>query len=96
MPTCGRSANSRRHWRPTRQTYESFKEEFGEDYPAHVVCRRINLACSLRLVGDYSGARRLDQETLDRRRVVLSPDHPYTLDTAVQSGERHAGGGRVP
>jgi hypothetical protein len=27
-------------------------------------------------------ARDLDQDTLDRRRLVLGPDHPYTLTSA--------------
>jgi hypothetical protein len=41
-----------------------------------------NLAISYRLNGDYAATLHLDQDTLDRRRVVLTADHPYTLGTA--------------
>ena len=46
-----------------QKTYESFKDEFGEDYD-RTLAAAYNLACSLRLVGDYQAARRLDQDTL--------------------------------
>ncbi len=66
-----------------RETYESFKEQFGEDYPRTLIAAH-NLACSLRLVGDCFAARAVSiEETLDRQRQVLAPDHPYTLYTAA-------------
>jgi Domain of unknown function (DUF4062)/Tetratricopeptide repeat/NB-ARC domain len=46
-----------------------------------------NLACSLRLVGDFFAARSLDAETLDRQRRVLSADHPDTLLSAASLGQ---------
>ena len=33
-------------------------------------------------LGEYQAARRLDEDTLARRRQVLGEDHPYTLTTA--------------
>ena len=65
-----------------RETYESFKEQFGEDTERTLAAAH-NLASSLRLVGDYFEARALDQETLDRQRRALPPDHPYTLLSAA-------------
>ena len=41
-----------------------------------------NLAIDLRLVGDCFRARDLDQDTLNRRQLVLGADHPYTLHSA--------------
>lgn len=64
-----------------RETYERFKEQFGEDYPRTLMAAH-NLASSLRLVDDCFAARTLDEETLDRRRQVLGREHPYTLYSA--------------
>jgi hypothetical protein len=66
----------------SRQTYRSFREHFGEDFPRTLIAAH-NLACCLRLVGDCFAARRLDEETLDRQRQVLGGDHPYTLLSAA-------------
>ena len=36
----------------------------------------------LRMLGEARAARDLDQDTLERRRHVLGPDHPDTLSSA--------------
>ena len=56
-------------------TYESFRDQFGQDYPRTLVAGH-NLGCSLRLTGNRFTARRLDEETLHRQTVVLGEDHP--------------------
>ena len=61
-----------------KRTHVSFKEQFGEDHP-RTLTAAFNLAISYRLNGDYADARHLDEDTLERRRVVLprgSPVHP--------------------
>jgi hypothetical protein len=40
----------------------------------------------LRLLGEVRAARDLGQDTLDRRRRVLSEDHPDTLTSASNLG----------
>ena len=65
-----------------RDTYESFREQFGADTERALAAAH-NLASSLRLVGDYFAARHLDQETLDRQRRALPPNHPNTLLSAA-------------
>jgi hypothetical protein len=54
----------------------------GRDDP-HTLSSANNLAVDLRLVGDPFRARDLDQETLNRRQVVLGPEHPQTLHSAA-------------
>jgi hypothetical protein len=41
-----------------------------------------NLAADLRGLGDLQGARKLDEDTLARRRRILGNDHPDTLISA--------------
>src|SRR5262249_48614697 len=41
---------------------------------------------SLRMVGDFTAAARLDQDTLGRRRKILGGDHPFTLLSANYYG----------
>jgi hypothetical protein len=41
-----------------------------------------NLALTLGAQGDWAGARKLHEETLDIRRRVLGPEHPDTLTSA--------------
>ncbi|WP_235487892.1 tetratricopeptide repeat protein, partial [Frankia sp. AvcI1] len=41
-------------------------------------------------VGDLTGARVLDKDTLDRRRRVLGEDHPHTLASAFNLAVRLA------
>ena len=80
---------------PDRGTYESFKEQFGEDYPRTLTAAH-NLAVSLRLVGECFAARDLDQETLDRRRAVLGREPPVYPPLRGQPGPGHARGRCVP
>jgi hypothetical protein len=49
----------------------------GHDHPETLETAS-NLAADLRKLGDYQGARELDEDTLERRRRVLGPDHPHT------------------
>ena len=66
-----------------RETYESFKEQFGEDYPRTLAAAH-NLAISLRLVGDCFAARDLrpgDAGPPPGGRSATN--HPYTLDSAA-------------
>lgn len=43
---------------------------------------RPGLAIGLRKLGQVEASRELNEDTLGRRRRVLGPDHPHTLDTA--------------
>ena len=58
MPTCARWATSSARWPRDQETYESFKDQFGEDYPRTLAAAH-NLGSSLRLVGDCFTARRV-------------------------------------
>jgi Tetratricopeptide repeat len=53
----------------------------GEDHPSTLISASA-LARVLFLLEDYQGARELDEETLARRRRVLSDEHPDTQDSA--------------
>ena len=80
-----RSATSGRRLSSDKRTYASFKEQFGEDYPRTLMAA-FNLAISYRLNGDYAAARRLDEDTLDRRRVVLPRRSPLHARHRGQPG----------
>ena len=69
-PACARRLPAKR-WPPDRKTYESFKEQYGEDYPRTLAAAH-NLAGSLRAVGDFFAARRLDEDTYARQRGYLA------------------------
>src|SRR6185369_6615477 len=61
-------------------TVALYKEKFGDDDRGTLMAVN-NLAVSLRLVGEFREAERLDKETWERRRRVM-PDHTYTLYSA--------------
>ena len=79
--TCAGLASSGRRWTWTSETYDRFKELFGDDEPTTLSAAN-NLAIDLRLVGDCFQALQLDQDTLNRRQSVLGPNHPYSLHSA--------------
>ncbi|MEU5981763.1 FxSxx-COOH system tetratricopeptide repeat protein, partial [Streptomyces sp. NPDC047434] len=53
----------------------------GEDHPDSLAVV-FNLATSLAHLGEYGEARRLHEDTLERRRRVLGENHPDTLQSA--------------
>jgi hypothetical protein len=53
----------------------------GEDHRDTLISAN-NLAADLRALGLVEQARRLDEDTLDRRRRVLGADHPDTTLSA--------------
>jgi tetratricopeptide (TPR) repeat protein len=65
-----------------RETYERFRDLFGEDY-RYTLASANNLSLALRQVGDCFAARELDAETLDFRSQVLGVEHPLTLSSAA-------------
>ena len=77
----------RRRSSPTGQTYDRFKEEFGEDFFADHWPPPITWPASLRLVGDYDAAPPSRSGQLRPSPDGHRPaDHPYTLSTAVDPG----------
>ena len=65
-----------------QDTYERFRNLFGEDYP-YTLFAATNLSDALRLSGHFFRARELDAETLEFRRSVLGDTHPLTLNSAA-------------
>ena len=53
-----------------------------------------NLAETLRAMGDYQGAKALQENVVERRKEVLGPDHPDTLHQPEQPGVNLTSDGR--
>jgi hypothetical protein len=58
-----------------------WRHSLGADHP-DTLDSAINLAAALHGLGERQAARRLDEDTLTRRRRVLGDDHPDTLRSA--------------
>jgi len=85
----------RKHWRPARVSLPGEELFYSDAWPARrsragrcwaptiptLWLPPVPLAIDLRDLGHVQAARDLNQDTLDRRRV-LGPDHPDTLDSA--------------
>lgn len=67
----------------SQEVCEAYEELMGDESHPAVLAARNNLAVSLRLLGDYQGARDTDRSTLDARRGVLGPSHPWTLFSEI-------------
>jgi tetratricopeptide (TPR) repeat protein/transcriptional regulator with XRE-family HTH domain len=65
------------------RAYDVRRDKFGDDHP-DTLSSASNVAGSLWWLGDYQGARALDEDTLARRRRILGEDHPDTLTSADQ------------
>jgi len=68
---------------PYKRSYDVRRETLGDDHP-DTLTTASNLALNLWRLGDYKGARTLDEDTLTRRRRVLGEDHPDALTSASQ------------
>jgi len=60
--------------------HQRWQDRFGRDHP-DTLRAAATLAASLRGMGRYEQARRLDEDILIRRRRVLGEDHPNTLQS---------------
>ena len=58
----------------------------GEDHPS-ALGSASNLAASLRGLGEHQAARKVDEDTLARRRRELGEDYPGTLASAHNLAE---------
>ncbi|WP_238697989.1 FxSxx-COOH system tetratricopeptide repeat protein, partial [Streptomyces sp. E5N91] len=61
--------------------HESWTGVLGEDHP-HTLDSAHYLGHVISYFGQYGEARRLHEDTLERRRRTLGEDHPHTLDSA--------------
>ena len=66
---------------PFQRAYDIRRERFGDDHP-DTLTSASNLALNLYVLGEYSRARTLDEDTLSRRRRILGEDHSDTLTSA--------------
>jgi len=61
--------------------YQQWRDRLGPD-DRHTLCAADSLAEGFRQSDHYADARRLDEDTLARRRRVLGDNHPSALDSA--------------
>ncbi|MFJ3359703.1 FxSxx-COOH system tetratricopeptide repeat protein [Streptomyces anthocyanicus] len=61
--------------------HESWTGVLGEDHP-HTLDSAHYLGHVISYFGQYGEARRMHEDTLERRRRTLGEDHPHTLDSA--------------
>ncbi|MFF3456329.1 FxSxx-COOH system tetratricopeptide repeat protein [Streptomyces sp. NPDC002730] len=61
--------------------HQSWTDELGEDHPDTLRSAH-SLAITLHELGELAEARRMDEDTLARRRRVLGENHPDTLESA--------------
>ncbi|MGQ4439505.1 FxSxx-COOH system tetratricopeptide repeat protein [Streptomyces violaceoruber] len=61
--------------------HESWTGVLGEDHP-HTLDSAHYLGHVISYFGQYGEARRMHEDTLERRRRALGEDHPHTLDSA--------------
>ena len=64
-----------------QQFYTRWRDQLGSDHQS-VLAAAASLGAGLIAVGRYSEARRLHEDTLERRRRMLGEDHPDTLISA--------------
>ncbi|MET0418999.1 MAG: tetratricopeptide repeat protein, partial [Actinoplanes sp.] len=57
-----------------------YRRLFGESFPTALRCAN-NLAADLRLLGDFRGARALDEQVLRHRQAIFVAGHPETLSS---------------
>src|SRR5262249_22613944 len=65
-----------------RQLYQAWQQRLGDDHP-HTLNSAYCLAWAYFERGDHDHARRLGEDTLNRKRRVLGEDHPHTLRSAT-------------
>ncbi|MFF6963760.1 FxSxx-COOH system tetratricopeptide repeat protein [Streptomyces anthocyanicus] len=72
--------------------HESWTGVLGEDHP-HTLDSAHYLGHVISYFGQYGEARRMHEDTLERRRRTLGEDHPHTLDSAhsLAAGLHHLG-----
>ncbi|MEY9962915.1 MinD-like ATPase involved in chromosome partitioning or flagellar assembly/tetratricopeptide (TPR) repeat protein [Streptacidiphilus sp. MAP12-16] len=68
-----------------RRLHEAWITKLGE-LDRQTLLLRFQLANVLRTQGRFEEALAYDEDTLERQKVVLTPDHPYTLMTAGSLG----------
>jgi len=61
--------------------YQQWRDQLGGDDPA-TLRAGTSVAVALAEMGRYAEARKLDEDTLERRRRLWGADHPRTLDSA--------------
>jgi len=61
--------------------YQQWRDQLGGDDPA-TLRAGTSVAAALAQMGRYTEARKLDEDTLERRRRLWGADHPRTLDSA--------------